>query len=101
MSRDTSELANEFHRRMLAIYADAARLLGYRATRFLQVVSERGGVDAAKHLIGGEVQDGFVRLTLAGRSDLTMESLMLEERFRPLFSEDELSLARQRLGVAE
>ena len=94
---DATGLEEEFHRRMLGIYEEAARQLGYRATRFLQIVSERGGVAAAKHLIAGPPQDGLGRLIAEGRTDLTMESLMLEEQFRQLFTEEELRLARERV----
>jgi hypothetical protein len=38
----------DFHRAMIAIYQVAKRDVGYNATRFLQMVSEHGGLGAAR-----------------------------------------------------
>lgn len=44
-------LENIFHEEMLNIYATAKKDLKYNATRFLQLVSTVGGIQAAKRLI--------------------------------------------------
>jgi hypothetical protein len=84
---------------MEAIHHDAKREIGYNATRFLVMVKELGGLEAAHRLLAGErVHDGFAELLLAGRPDLTVEALVLKPEFQPLFSEAELRVARERLG---
>lgn len=44
------ELKHSFHKAMVRIYRDAQEH-GYTASRFLQLVSEKGGYEAAKQLI--------------------------------------------------
>lgn len=89
----------QFETAMEAIYHDAKREIGYNATRFLVMVKELGGLQAAHLLLAGErIHDGFAELLLAGRPDLTVEALVLKPEFQPLFSEAELRVARERLG---
>jgi hypothetical protein len=88
-----------FDAAMEEIYYNAKREIGYNATRFLVMVKELGGLQAAHQLLAGErIHDGFAELLLAGRPDLTVEALVLREEFQPLFSESELRIARERLG---
>jgi hypothetical protein len=88
-----------FDAAMEEIYYYAKREIGYNATRFLVMVKELGGLQAAHQLLAGErIHDGFAELLLAGRPDLTVEALVLREEFQPLFSESELRIARERLG---
>jgi hypothetical protein len=64
------DLEKRFANEMKSIYVKADRECGYRATRFLQVLAERGGVGAAKSLIskpGGT--EGFTALWELGRLD--------------------------------
>ena len=90
-------LEAEFHRAMLNIY-DAAVELGYRPVRFLQMVHEHGGVEAARRLLGApEAQEGLTTLWELGRLDISMEALVVRERWAPLFSIAERQVARERL----
>ena len=90
-------LEAEFHRAMLNIYDDAAEL-GYRPTYFLRMVREHGGVEAARRLLRThEVQDGLTTLWELGRLDISMEALVVQERWQPLFSDAERQAARDRL----
>ena len=45
------EVERRFHRAMVGIYETAKRELGYNATRFLQMVSEQGGLVTARQLL--------------------------------------------------
>ena len=97
--RPEEALTARFETAMEAIYYDAKREIGYNATRFLVMVKELGGLEAAHRLLAGErVHEGFAELLLAGRPDLTVEALVLKQEFQPLFSEAELRVARERLG---
>jgi hypothetical protein len=40
-----------FHRAMISIYETAKRELGYNAIRFLQMLSEQGGLVTARQLL--------------------------------------------------
>jgi hypothetical protein len=87
----------EFHNAMLDIYQVAAEH-GYYATRFKQLVDNRGGVEAAKWLLAKEeFQQGLAKLWELGLLDRSTEALVLNERFRPLFTEAELREAHRRL----
>lgn len=90
-------LEDEFHRGMENIYYAAAEH-GYRATYFLQMVRERGGVAAARRLLSTpEAQSGLTKLWELGRLDISMEALVAQERWEQLFSNDERRVALERL----
>lgn len=92
------ELELLFHNEMLNVYQLAKSEAGYNATRFLQMVAEHGGLEAAHRLLAGErFQEGLDALALRGRLDISMEKLVLDPRFSSLFSEAELETARRRL----
>ncbi|GAB4273942.1 hypothetical protein [Thermincola ferriacetica] len=72
-----NELERSFHKEMLNIYKRADEELGYRATRFLQMLSEKGGVATAIRLVskpGGT--EGFTVLWENKRLDLSVEALV-------------------------
>jgi hypothetical protein len=98
---DSPELERRFNAAMLDIYHGAARL-GYRPTRFLEMVQVHGGVETAHRLLATDkVQDGLGELFLLGRLDLTVEHHVLLPEFAPLFSPEERRTARVRLGIPE
>lgn len=94
---NAADLDRTFHRAMVGVYEDAKRDAGYTATRFIQMVSDVDGLDAARRLINGPASDGFTALWEAGRLDLTVEALVLQPQFRQLFTESELAAAEARL----
>jgi len=92
------QLEAEFHEAMLNVYRRAKSECGYNATRFLQMVSEQGGLQAAKTLLYKEgYSDGFVELWQYGRLDISMEALILREPWSSLFTAEELAIAHRRL----
>ncbi len=97
MSDFAASAEARFHTAMLDIYRVAKRDLSYSATRFLQLVEARGGVQAAKQLLNGPPSDGFATLWEKGRLDLSMEAHILEPEFRELFTEAERRIAEDRL----
>ena len=92
------KLEERFHQEMLDTYNQAAKL-GYRATYFLQVAHEHGGVGAAKMLLAKSASaSGFERLWELGRLDISVEALVLKPEFMALFSDAERQVARERLA---
>ena len=89
----------KFHAAMLNIYDRAVLECNYPATRFLDMVHEQGGFDAAKSLLlSKKLSDGFIELWKLKRLDLSMEALIVENlKFHPLFTKLELHTARKRL----
>ena len=86
-----------FHQAMLDIYQIAVEH-GYRATYFLRMISEHGGVGAAKRLLAAsEPQAGLSRLWELGLLEHSMEALVLDPRWAKLFTNTERETARFRL----
>jgi hypothetical protein len=92
------ELDRRFHRAMIGIYETSKRELGYNATRFLQMLSEQGGVATARQLLWSDApSDGFTTLWSHGRLDLTVEAHVLRSEFERLFSDADRDHAHERL----
>ena len=94
----TTRLEDEFHRALENhVYADI------KSRNFpmflLQAMRRHGGVFAAKQLLGiSPVRSGLTELCEQGRLHMSVEALMLRERWRSLFSAEELKRARRRLN---
>jgi hypothetical protein len=94
-----TKLEEWFHEEMLGVYHRAKTECRYNASRFLQMVSESGGLGAARTLpTSPTVSEGFVALWQCWRLDLTVEALVLRPPWSALFSEHELTVARKRLA---
>lgn len=95
----SASLEGEFHRAMLNIY-DTAAELDYHPIVFLQMVHEHGGVETARRLLGTpEAQQGLSTLWERERLDISMEALVVQERWKPLFSDAERQAAWDRLSA--
>lgn len=98
MDETNDALKISFHHAMLGIYERAKDACDFKPIRFLQMVQEHGGVETAKRLLlQDRVQTGLITLWDCGRLDLSMEALVIDPRFQPLFTEDEIAIARERL----
>ena len=87
-----------FNRAMVSIYETAKRELGYNATRFVQMISEQGGLTTAKQLLWSSApSEGFTTLWERGRLDLTVEAHVLKAEFTPLFTDADRAQASERL----
>ena len=84
---------------MVGIYEVAKRELKYNATRFIQMVSEHGGLEAARQLLRAPgVSDGFTTLWEHGRLDLSVEAHVLRPEFVGLFNAQERAISLRRLS---
>ncbi len=91
------ELEDRFHQEMLRIHREAAEF-DYHPSYFLQMVVSQGGVSAAKQLLSSSnPQSGFTRLWEEGRLDLSVEAIVVQEPWASLFTDGELTEARNRL----
>ncbi len=91
-----SDLEDQFHGSMIGI-ADFANQHRF-GIRFRQMIERYGGVDAAKRLLdSGEIQTGLKRLWELEALDKSMEALVLQDRFKTLFNEEEVQEAHRRL----
>jgi hypothetical protein len=84
---------------MFDIYDRAGHEVGYWAARYLQLLKRRGALESARYLLQAKVtSDGYARLRDSNRLDLTVEALVLQPEFAPLFTPEELGTARDRLS---
>lgn len=91
-------LENKFNEDMKSIYFTAKKELGYNAARFMQLVAQKGGLQAAKILIakdGGTY--GFEVLWEHRRLDLSVEAHVLKPEYTELFTDEEKAMCRERL----
>jgi hypothetical protein len=81
-------------------YRKAKSEAKYNAIRFLQMVTDHGGAEAAHILINSPaVSEGYTALWERGRLDLTVEAMILKNKqFHELFSAEELEICRKRLS---
>ncbi len=94
------EIEKKFNVAMEEIYQHALEEVGYKATRFLQMLRKRGGLDTAKVLINSDTtSDGYIALLQRQRLDLTVESLILKREWYSLFTDEERAKARARLKI--
>jgi hypothetical protein len=96
---DLAQLQRTFHNAMVDVYRRARTEAGYNATLFLTMVSQHGGLGAARTLLNAsKPSDGFTALWERGRLDLSVEAVILEPRFERLFTDDERDRAKDRLA---
>ena len=93
-------LEREFDYEMERMCEQARDEAGYKAARFLSMVHEIGGREAVRMLLPS-MSDGFEALWGLGRLDLTFEYVMLHPRWHPLFTDQERTVADQRLTDCE
>ena len=92
-----NEIEDAFHREIEGTYYTAAKL-GYRASYFLKMIKVYGGLATAHRLLKAhDSQSGLSRLWELGRLDISVEALVLLERWAGLFSDEERRVARERL----
>jgi len=82
-------------------YQRAGTEVGYWGRRFLQAVRRNGGLATVKRMMeprNAGQRAGLDALLDAGRPDLTVEAIILQSKYRALFTAAELSTAAERLG---
>jgi len=89
-------MENQFHHAMIGV-ADFANAHGF-GIRFRQMVEQFGARKTAKRLISKhEIQTGLMQLWELEALDKSMEALVVQERFQPLFTQEEIAEANRRL----
>ena len=91
-------LEDQFQQEMMGGIEYSKKELQYTPTYFLRMVYEHGAMNTAKMLLGDSaVQEGLMTLNNSGRLDLSMEAMVLDRKYRSLFTYEERKVARQRL----
>lgn len=93
-----NELEVKFTQAMHGVYYSALQECHYKATYFLKMVNDLGGLQTARILLHKrELSYGFEKLWECGCLHITMEALILKEPWEKLFTEEEKEIARKRL----
>ena len=70
----------------------------YRPQSFINMVDKYGYYQAAKKIASDrEVSDGFTKLALKQRLDLSIESLIVNPKYESIFTKDEINNCRIKL----
>ncbi len=98
------ELELQLHQEMLDMYQLAGKETGYWGNYFLRSVRNNGGLKTARRMLSKKLenpseQKGFQSLIEAGRPDLSLENVVLQSKYKPLFTDDELIEAKRRLDL--
>ena len=92
------KLEEEFNIEMLSLYKKTKIETGYNAAYFLKLITDYGGLNAAKKLlIMGDPAEGFLKLWEIKRLDLSLEVLILTSPWDSLFDATEIACAKKRL----
>jgi hypothetical protein len=87
-----------FEEAMREIFRRAKNEAKYNAKIFATMLAEFGGLETAHHLLRSvKPQIGLDALCSLGRPDLTVEALVLQDKWRSLFTDAELQVATDRL----
>lgn len=94
---ELKQLEKIFHACMLTTYEEGVKR-GYYPTYFLRMLHEHGGVDTAKRLLATrDIQTGLMKLYELNLLRESMEFYVIQERFKSLFTDDEIAEAKRRL----
>ena len=92
-----TELEKQFHGAMISVYGNAKEH-DYFATYFKRMLDTYQGVETAKRLLAKqEIQEGLMKLWGMKLLSQSMEALVIQERFKPLFTDAEIAEAHRRL----
>lgn len=92
-----STLEEDFQHGMIQVY-EVAKEHGYIASYFKQMLDQYKGVETAKRLLATrEIQYGFSKLWEMKLLAHTVEALVIQKRFQPLFTPHEIEEAHRRL----
>lgn len=95
----TADLMADLREAMLGIYQRSLRDTGVNHALFHQMIMDRGAHATALHLVHApKPSDGYTDLFLKKRLDLTVEALVLETKWQPIFTDETRRLARKRLA---
>lgn len=98
---DIDKLIGEFNGEMEGLYEKIVNETKgkYKPTSFKIMVEKYGGFVTAKKLLDrSDMTEGLTRLFILGREDLSLENIVLEDKWKELFNDKQLKKAELWLG---
>ena len=94
-----SSLEEKFETELKILAQRSIDECGYVPSYFLQMLQELGGVATAKALLAKpRPSEGFAKLAEMQRLDLTVETVVLDPRYKMLFEASDIAKAKRWLG---
>lgn len=88
----------ELYRDMLNIYREADLECNCKLNSLLNRLNNKGALLTAKELIREDIkEDGLDVLMKCGREDLSLENLILSNRYKSLFNDEDRDICKDRL----
>lgn len=97
------QLVADFDEAMHEVYRRALSEANYKASIFLNMLFDHGGLETARRLLHSQnISDGYTALWERRRLDLTVEAVIHDnQKWHPLFSSEEVAICRKRLRQYE
>lgn len=97
--RDSDSLVARFTARLWAAVDVCINEYNYHPRYYIRMIIKHGSMETARQLImANHYHEGFARLCELKRLNLTIESIVLEPEFEPLFSPELINEAQKRLN---
>lgn len=97
MDLDRETLERGFCDAMIDLAKEDKAVTGRTPSIFIRMIHEHGGHGAAQRLLQSPLRDNLDALLKHNRLDLSMESLVLDQRWETLFTPEERAIAAARL----
>ncbi|ONI44038.1 hypothetical protein AN641_08635 [Candidatus Epulonipiscioides gigas] len=93
------KLKELFSKEMLILYKQISKQIKYKSQNLLKYINEYGGYQAAlKYIYTPSYTNDFSALWEAGRLDLSIEVLLLNEKYRSIIAPDVINFCTRRLN---
>jgi hypothetical protein len=91
----------ELREKFLDFYRTAHKEYNFSSPIFIRMLNEHGALETARRLSNTATwQNGFERIAKLGRTDLTVEHIILQEKYRKYFTDTQLRNAQAKIDYA-
>ena len=97
---DTVQLEKELFKELVESTKEVNREYRYYSGRFFQMLDRYGSRETVKKLINSGNMDGFDRLKKVNALQYSVEAIILQEKYKGLFTDEELDCCRKKLERA-
>jgi hypothetical protein len=96
------ELELKLRTAFLTAYKTAQKEYNFKSPIFIRMLNEHGAFETAKRLTNTlKWQKGYEKLAFLGRTDLTVEHIILGEPYSSYFTERQLLNAKEKIRTAK
>ena len=96
------ELELKLRTDFLNAYKTAQKEYKFKSPIFIRMLNEYGAYETAKKLTSTlDWQKGYEKLAFLGRTDLTVEHIILQDKYTSYFSDRELLYAKEKIRSAK